>query len=63
VSEFFSGTTLNYYYKVWYFSIYGRNLAKADRYQIGFDLAALWSYATLRAPQTYGVEVGFRFGE
>lgn len=55
--------SINYYYKDWYFSAFGRNLLGEDGYQIGFDVAGLWSYAATRAPETYGVEVGFRFGE
>ncbi|MDH3510665.1 MAG: TonB-dependent receptor [Gammaproteobacteria bacterium] len=47
----------------WYGSIYGRNLTDEDGYQIGFDVAGLWSYAATRPPRTWGVEVGFRFGE
>ena len=47
----------------WYASIYGRNLTDEDGYQIGFDVAGLWSYAATRPPRTWGVEVGFRFGE
>jgi len=53
--------SINYYYKNWYFSLFGRNLAEEDGYQIGFDVASLWSYAAPRPPRTYGVEVGFRF--
>jgi len=53
--------SINYYYKDWYFSAFGRNLAKEDGYQIGFDVAGLWSYAAPRAPRTYGLEVGYRF--
>jgi len=53
--------SINYYYKDWYFSAFGRNLAGEDGYQIGFDVAGLWSYAAPRAPRTYGLEVGFRF--
>ena len=47
----------------WYASVYGRNLTDEDGYQIGFDVATLWSYAATRPPRTWGVEVGFRFGE
>ena len=53
--------SINYYYQDWYFSLFGRNLAKEDGYQIGFDVAGLWSYAAPRAPRTYGFEVGLRF--
>lgn len=44
-------------------SFFARNIAKADGYTIGFDVAGLWSYAATRAPRTYGFEVAFRFGE
>jgi iron complex outermembrane receptor protein len=53
--------SINYYYGDWYFSLFGRNLGGEDGYQIGFDVAGLWSYAAPRAPRTYGLEVGFRF--
>ena len=49
-------------YENYYASIFGRNLTEEDGYQIGFDVANLWSYAAPRAPRTYGVEVGLRFG-
>lgn len=47
----------------WYGSVFGRNLTDEDGYQIGFDVAGLWSYAAPRAPRTWGVEIGMRFGE
>jgi iron complex outermembrane receptor protein len=53
--------SVNYYYKDWYFSAFGRNLTGEDGYQIGFDVANFWSYAAPRPPRTYGVEVGFSF--
>ena len=53
--------SLNYYYDKWYFSLLGRNLTDEDGYQIGFDVAGLWSYAAPRAPRTYGLEVGYSF--
>ena len=53
--------SLNYYYDNWYFSLLGRNLTDEDGYQIGFDVAGLWSYAAPRAPRTYGFEVGYSF--
>jgi iron complex outermembrane receptor protein len=46
----------------WYFSLYGRNLLDEDGYQIGFDVAGLWTYAFPRPPRTFGFEVGYRFG-
>ena len=46
----------------WYFSVFGRNLTDEDGYQIGFDVAGLWSYAYPRPPRTYGAEVGFKYG-
>jgi iron complex outermembrane receptor protein len=51
--------SFNYYMDNWYFSAFGRNLLDEDGYQIGFDVAGLWSYAAPRAPATYGVEVGY----
>lgn len=54
--------SINYYINDWYISAFGRNLAGADGYQIGFDVAGLWSYAAARPPRTFGVEVGYQFG-
>jgi len=53
--------SINYYYNNWSFSAFGRNLGEEDGYQIGFDVASLWSYAAPRPPRTYGFEVGYRF--
>jgi iron complex outermembrane receptor protein len=55
--------SFNYQYDDWFFSVFGRNLTDEDGYQIGFDVAGLWSYAAPRPPRTFGVEVGLRFGE
>jgi iron complex outermembrane receptor protein len=55
--------SFRYNYNDWYFSVFGRNLTDEDGYQIGFDVAGLWSYAAPRSPRTYGVEVGMRFGD
>jgi len=48
------------------FSVYGRNLLDEDGYTIGFDVGgvsagSLWSYATPRAPQTFGVSLMYEF--
>jgi iron complex outermembrane receptor protein len=51
--------SFNYNLGAWYFSAFGRNLLEEDGYQIGFDVAGLWSYAAPRPPRTYGVEVGY----
>jgi iron complex outermembrane receptor protein len=55
--------SFSYDYKDWYFSVFGRNLTDEDGYQIGFDVAGLWSYSAPRTPRTWGVEVGYRFGD
>lgn len=55
--------SFTYEYNGWYASIFGRNLGDEDGYQIGFDVAGLWSYAAPRAPRTWGLEVGLNFGE
>ncbi len=55
--------SFTYNYEQWYGSIFGRNISDEDGYQIGFDVAGLWSYAAPRAPRTWGVEIGYRFGE
>ncbi len=44
-------------------SAFGHNLLNEDAYTIGFDVAGLWSYAATRPPRTYGLEVGYTFGE
>jgi iron complex outermembrane receptor protein len=54
--------SFSYYYNEWYASVFGRNLTDEDGYQIGFDVAGLWSYAAPRPPRTWGVEIGWRFG-
>jgi len=54
--------SFTYNLNAWYFSLFGRNLLEEDGYQIGFDVAGLWSYAAPRPPRTYGLEVGYRFG-
>jgi iron complex outermembrane receptor protein len=54
--------SFTYDYKQFYGSVFGRNLTDEDGYQIGFDVAGLWSYAAPRAPRTWGVEIGMRFG-
>lgn len=55
--------SFKYSYEDWSFSVFGRNLTEEDGYQIGFDVAGLWSYAYPRPPRTWGVEVGYQFGE
>jgi iron complex outermembrane receptor protein len=54
--------SVTYELEDWYFSAFGRNLTDEDGYQIGFDVAELWTYAAPRPPRTWGVEVGYRFG-
>ncbi len=62
-SQILIDASFSYNYNDWYFSVFGRNLTDEDGYQIGFDVAGLWSYAAPRPPRTYGVEVGLHFGE
>ena len=45
------------------FSLFGRNLTDEDGYAHGYDVAGLWSYASTRAPRTYGFEVQYNFGD
>ncbi len=61
-SQHLLDASVNYYYRDWNFSLFGNNLAGEDGYQIGFDVAGLWSYAAPRAPRTFGFEVGYTFG-
>ena len=44
-------------------SLFGRNLTDEDGYSHGYDVAGLWSYAAVRAPRTYGVELVYNFGQ
>jgi iron complex outermembrane receptor protein len=44
-------------------SIFGRNLTDEDGYSHGYDVAGLWSYASTRAPKTFGIEMVYNFGE
>lgn len=62
-SQILVDASFSYNFNNWYASVFGRNLTDEDGYQIGFDVAGLWSYAAPRPPRTYGVEVGLRFGE
>lgn len=55
--------SFNYDLDSWRFSLFGRNLLEEDGYGIGFDVAGLWSYASTRPPRTFGVEVGYSFGD
>ena len=54
--------SFRYSYEDWSFSVFGRNLTEEDGYQIGFDVAGLWSYAYPRPPRTWGVEIGYQYG-
>ena len=45
------------------FSLFGRNLTDEDGYSHGYDVAGLWSYAAVRAPRTYGVELVYNFAQ
>lgn len=42
-------------------SLYGRNLTDEDGYTHGYDVAGLWSYATVRPPTTIGAELVYSF--
>jgi len=42
-------------------SLYGRNLSDEDGYTHGYEVAGLWSYASVRPPTTIGAEVVFNF--
>jgi len=58
-SQILVDASINYYLNDWNISLYGHNLADEDGYQIGFDVAGLWSYAAPRRPRTWGLEVGY----
>ena len=62
-SQILVDASFSYNYNDWYFSVFGRNLTDEDGYQIGFDVAGLWSYAAPRPSRTWGVEVALHFGE
>ncbi len=55
--------SVNYEINSWRFSLFGRNLTDEDGYTHGYDVAGLWSYASVRPPRTYGLEVVFAFNE
>jgi iron complex outermembrane recepter protein len=55
--------SVNYAINGFQFSVFGRNLTDEDGYSHGYDVAGLWSYASARAPRTYGVEVQYNFGD
>ena len=42
-------------------NVFARNIFKEDEYTIGFDVAGLWTYASTRAPRTYGIEINYRY--
>jgi iron complex outermembrane receptor protein len=44
-------------------SLFGRNLTDEDGYTHGYDVAGLWSYASIRPPRTYGAEIAYTFGK
>lgn len=54
--------SINYAINSFQFSLFGRNLTDEDGYTHGYDVAGLWSYASTRAPLTYGFEVIYNFG-
>jgi iron complex outermembrane receptor protein len=54
--------SVTYEYKDWWVSAFGHNLTEEDGYQIGFDVAGLWSYSAPRPPRVWGLQVGYRFG-
>jgi iron complex outermembrane receptor protein len=43
-------------------SVYGRNLTDEDTYAHGLNVSGLWAYASPRPPRTWGVEVGYSWG-
>ena len=51
--------SVSYKRDAWNISAFGRNLTDDDSYALGFDVAGLWSYAAVRPPRTYGIEVGY----
>jgi len=54
--------SINYKFGQTQISLFGRNLTEEDGYGIGYDVAGLWSYASPRAPRTWGIEVSHTFG-
>lgn len=54
--------SINYAVNGFQFSLYGRNLSDEDGYSHGYDVAGLWSYASTRAPRTWGLEVSYDLG-
>lgn len=60
-SQSLVNASVNYAYRNLQVSVFGHNLTEEDGYGIGFDVAGLWSYAAVRAPRTYGLEVSYTF--
>ena len=42
-------------------SFFGRNLTDEDAFSHGYEVAGVWSYAAVRAPRTFGLEVVYSF--
>ena len=55
--------SINYDFGKTRISLFGRNLADEDGYMIGYDVAGIWSYAAVRPPRTWGIEVTHEFGD
>jgi iron complex outermembrane receptor protein len=47
----------------WFLTAFGRNLTD-ERYRIASQVVAnLWTHTQWGAPRTYGLQVGYNFGE
>jgi len=54
--------SINYDFGKTRVSVFGRNLTDEDGYMIGYDVAGIWSYAAIRPPRTWGIELTHEFG-
>lgn len=53
--QYLVDASLNYRWQKTTLSLFGKNLAGADGWTIGYDVQGVWSYAAPRPPRTWGV--------
>ena len=47
--------SVSYKYNQTMISVFGKNIANADGWTIGYDVQHVWSYAAPRPPRSWGV--------
>jgi iron complex outermembrane recepter protein len=60
-SQFLLDASVNYKINKTMISVFGKNLAGADGWTIGYDVQNIWSYAAPRPPRAWGVAVTQNF--